>query len=89
LGWKIEFRLNVRKAFKKLDKSIQKKILKFLNKKISPLKNPRVFGKSLSHDKYGLWRYRIENYRIICQINDDAIVIVVVKIGHGKEVYDE
>lgn len=88
MAWEIEFKPSARKVFDKLDRSIQRKILKFLNKKIAPLENPRVFGKSLSYDKYGLWRYRIEDHRVICQIDDGIIKIVVVKVGHRKEVYD-
>lgn len=89
MAWEIRFKAGARKAFDKLDRSIQKKILKFLNTKIAPLENPRVFGKPLSYDKYGLWRYRVEDYRLVCQIDDAAIHIMIIKIGHRKEVYDE
>lgn len=89
MAWEIEFRPSARKAFDKLDTFTQKKILKFLNKKIAPLENARAFGKPLAHEKYGLWRYRVEDYRIICQIDDATIRILVVKIGHRKDVYDE
>jgi mRNA interferase RelE/StbE len=88
LVWEIEFRPSARKAFDKLYKSVQKKILAFL-KKIIPLESSCAFGKALSHDKQGLWRYCIENHRIICQIDDSIIKIVIVKVGHRKEVYDE
>jgi mRNA interferase RelE/StbE len=89
LVWKIEFKPSAGKAFLKLDKPIQKKILKYLNTKIVPQENPRVFGKALSHDKFGLWRYRVEDFRIVCEIRDEKIEIVVVKVAHRKEVYDE
>lgn len=72
-----------------MDKSVQKKIIHFLKKKIAPLDNPRIFGKPLLHDKAGLWRYRVEDHRVICQIDDNAIMILVVKVGHRKEIYDE
>ncbi len=86
--WTIKFNASALKQFKKLDKSIQKKILKFLTLRISPLENPRISGKPLSYDKFGLWRYRIEDFRIVCQINDDALLILVVRVGHRKEVYE-
>lgn len=87
--WTIEWEEKAKKEFKKLDHSIQKKILKFLIKRIAKLENPRVFGKSLSYEKFGLWRYRIEDFRIICSIDDGAIVILVVQVGHRKEIYDK
>ncbi|MSP53800.1 MAG: type II toxin-antitoxin system RelE/ParE family toxin [Gammaproteobacteria bacterium] len=89
MAWEIEFKPSARKIFDKLDRSIQKKVLKFLNTKIAPLKDPRVFGKPLQYEQYGLWRYRVEDYRIICQIDDGTIKIVVVKVGHRRDIYDE
>ncbi len=50
--------------------------------------NPRNFGKELAGDKAGLWRYRIEDSRIVCNIQDDIIRVLVVRIGHRKDVYD-
>lgn len=87
--WTIEWDIKAHKEFKRLDRSIQKKILNFLTQKISPLDNPRVFGKPLSYDKFGLWRYRVGDFRIVCKLNDDIIKIIVIKIGHRKDVYDE
>jgi mRNA interferase RelE/StbE len=89
LAWTIEWEAKGFKELSKLDKFIQKKILHFLNKKIATLDNPRVFGKPLSYDKLGLWRYRLEDYRIVCRIDDDSICILVVRIGHRIQVYDE
>lgn len=89
MAWKIEFKPSARKVFDKLDRSIQKKILKFLNTKIAPIKDPLVFGKPLQYEQYGLWRYRVEDYRIICQIDKGAIKILIVKIGHRRDIYDE
>lgn len=88
MAWKIEFKPSARKAFNRLDRSVQKKILKFLNIRIAPLENPRVFGKPLSYDHYGFWRYRVENFRIVCVIDDNAVTIVVVRVAHRKEVYN-
>ncbi len=87
--WKIEWEGKALKEFKKMEKSIQKKILKFLNIKIAKLENPRVSGKPLSYDKVGLWRYRVENFRIVCKIDDEAIVILVVLVGHRKTIYEK
>ncbi|MCD6040098.1 MAG: type toxin-antitoxin system mRNA interferase toxin, RelE/StbE family [Gammaproteobacteria bacterium] len=84
MAWTIEWRPSALKAFKNLDKSIQKKIFKFLNKRISLLENPRVIGKPLSYEKYGLWHYRIENFRIISRINDADMIILVIQNSPKK-----
>ncbi len=60
-----------------------------MEERVASLENPRSFGKGLMYEKYGLWRYRVENYRIICRIIDSEIEIMVIQIGHRKEVYDE
>lgn len=89
MAWTINWEEKAFKELKKLDHSIQKKILKFLNERIANLENPRAFGKPLSYDKVGLWRYRVEDFRIVCRMDDDSVVILVVQAGHRKEVYEE
>lgn len=86
--WKIEFDINVEKELKKLDRQAQKAILKYLRERIATSKNPRDFGKALLGDKSGFWRYRINHYRIICRINDAELIVLVVKVGHRKDVYN-
>ena len=73
---------------KKLDKSISKKIYHYLNDRVAKEKDPRMLGKPLLHDKSGLWRFRIENYRVICQIKKNELIVLVVRVGHRKEVYN-
>lgn len=85
--WKIKLNPKVEKDLKKLDKTIQKKILAYLKEKIALQQNPRLFGKGLQGDKQGLWRYRVGDYRVICKILDDELVILVIKTAHRKNVY--
>jgi len=87
--WKIKYTEIAAKQMKKLDKPVSKKIDAFLTQRVSKQKDPRVFGKCLLHEKFGLWRYRVEDYRIICQIKDDEFYILVIQVGHRKEVYDK
>lgn len=89
MAWTIKWDERVEKDLKKIDKSFQKKIIAYMEKRIAALEDPRVLGKGLMYDKYGLWRYRVENYRIICRIIDKEIEIMVIQVGHRKEVYDE
>lgn len=86
--WKIKWDERIAKDFKKIDLSIQKKIINYMEKRIASQKNPRIFGKGLLYEKFGLWRYRLENYRIICRINDDEIEIIIIQVGHRKDIYE-
>jgi mRNA interferase RelE/StbE len=88
LTWKIEFDPKAAKELKKLDRLAQKRIIDYLKKQIINQENPRIFGKSLTGNKQGLWRYRIGNYRIICQILNEKLIILVIKVGHRKSVYE-
>ena len=74
------------KSLKKLDKPVQKLIISYMDK-IALLEEPRVRGKALSANLRGFWRYRVGDYRIICQIQDEKIVICVVDIDHRKKIY--
>jgi mRNA interferase RelE/StbE len=83
--WNIEWDDRARKELRSLDKPIQKKILTYLRERTT--ENPRNFGKELLGDKVGLWRYRVENYRLICQLENDRLRILVIAVGHRKEIY--
>ena len=88
MTWTIEWDDRARKELRKLDKALQKNILKYLREKIATEADPRRFGKALSYDKHGLWRYRLQDVRIICRIQDEDILVLVLKVEHQKEVDD-
>lgn len=88
MTWKIEWDDRARKELRKLDSPIQKEILSYLRTRIVGSNNPRIFGQSLSGNKAGLWRYRVGNYRIICRIEEDTLVVLVLSVGHRKEIYE-
>lgn len=88
MAWKIRWDKRAEKDLKKLDKAFAKQIIRYMTEDIANLVNPRAFGKGLRYEKYGLWRYRVENYRIICRINEDSVEILVVKVGHRKDIYE-
>ena len=87
LTWTIEFDDKARKELRKLDKPIQKEILKYLREKIATTESPKQYGKALSSNLAGLWRYRVRDYRIICNIEDDRLTVLVVRLAHRKEIY--
>jgi mRNA interferase RelE/StbE len=89
LTWTVEWDDRARKELRKLDKQLQKDILQYLRKRLAVDADPRRFGKPLSYDKHGLWRYRVQNARIICRIEEDSLVVLVVKVGYRKEVYND
>lgn len=89
MAWNVEFTATAEKQLKKLDRKWQSLILDYLEDEVAPLDNPRDKGKALLRDKKGLWRYRIGDYRAICKIEDELMVIVAVTVGHRKDVYDE
>ena len=85
----VEFDLKAKKQFNKLDHQIQKQILFWLKKNIEGTDNPRLHGKALVGDKSGLWRYRVGKYRIICNIQDDIALVLVVQSGTREIIYDK
>jgi mRNA interferase RelE/StbE len=88
LGWEIEFESGALKDLKRLDREVARRITSFLKTRIATLANPRGIGSALKGSELGeLWRYRVGDYRIICEIRDKELVILAVSIGHRREVY--
>jgi mRNA interferase RelE/StbE len=85
--WRIEINRTAEKQIKKLDRFVQIKIVSFLKDRLSLLENPRQLGKPLRGDKGELWRYRMGDYRRICDIQDEKVTVLVLQVGHRKEVY--
>jgi mRNA interferase RelE/StbE len=88
LAWEIEFEAGALKDLKRLDGEVARRITSFLKTRIAGLENPRSMGSALKGSQLGdLWRYRVGDYRIICEIRDKELVILAVSIGHRREVY--
>jgi mRNA interferase RelE/StbE len=87
LAWQIEITRTAEKQIKKLDPTSQQSIVRFLRDRLKPAADPRQWGKPLHGDKRGLWRYRVADYRLICDIQDEKITILVLRVGHRKDVY--
>ena len=75
------------KAFRKLNRSVQIMISKWIHKHLDNYDDPRAFGKGLSGNLKGWWRYRIGNYRLLVEIKDEELVIVAIEISHRSQVY--
>lgn len=86
--WRVEFDERARRELRKLDVTIQRVILKYLRERIATAQDPRRFGKALGGDRIGLWRYRVDAYRVLCRIEDETITVLVLRLAHRKEVYE-
>ncbi|MBD5441038.1 MAG: type II toxin-antitoxin system RelE/ParE family toxin [Treponema sp.] len=84
---KVVYLAKPRKQLAKLDNSVKKRILDYMDE-VANLSDPRSKGKMLVGDLKGFWRYRVGDYRLICRIHDEELEILVVEIGHRKEIYD-
>ena len=87
MAWRIEITRTATKQITKLDHRAQGSILRFLRERLSHADNPRQWGRALQGEKRGLWRYRVGDYRLICDIQDEKITILVLELGHRKDVY--
>lgn len=88
MNYKIVFTDRAKKQLKKLDKHTSSLIIGWLEKNIEGTENPRAHGKGLFENKSGQWRYRIGDYRVICEIQEKEIIILVLEIGHRREIYN-
>lgn len=84
----MEWDERARKEFRRLEQQLQKTILRYLRERIAVNSDPRRFGKPLSYEKHGLWRYRVQNTRITCRIEEDERKVLVITVGYRKEVYE-
>ncbi|MGA7685229.1 MAG: type II toxin-antitoxin system RelE/ParE family toxin [Terriglobales bacterium] len=85
--WKIEFDPAARRELNKLDPAISRRILKFLLERVANLDDPRRIGERLQGQLHHLWKYRVGDYRILCSFKQDILVVLVLEIGHRREVY--
>ena len=85
--WTIEYSDTAKDQLRKLDKPIARRIIDYMDERIVDLENPRSSGKALTGPLGGLWRYRVGDYRVICEIRDGALCILVLELGNRREVY--
>ena len=87
MGWRVEISRAAEKQITRLNRNTQRLILRFLRERVAVAENPRRWGKPLHGEKRDLWRYRVGDYRLICDIQDEKITVLVLVIGHRKDVY--
>ena len=87
MTYKVEYTEQAIKELRKIDKHTQFFILAWIEKNLVDCENPRQHGKGLTANRSGEWRYRVGDYRIIAEIEDEKVIILVLTVGHRREVY--
>lgn len=88
MAWQIEFDPDAVKDLNKLDRAVQARIINFLKTRLAPMDNPRAIGEALAGSKLGnYWKYRVGDWRIICDLQDGRIVVRVLRVGNRREIY--
>ena len=87
MAWTIRYTESALRQLKKLDKSIALRVLDFMDARVGASQDPRSLGKKLIGSRLGIyWRYRVGDLRAICDIQDQTLVVLVIEIGHRREV---
>lgn len=87
MAWTIDYTDTAQKQLQKMDKQTARRLLDYMDERIALLQDPRSTGKPLTGPRGGFWRYRVGDYRLICHIKDEVMCVLVVQIGHRREVY--
>lgn len=87
-GYKLIYDEIALKCLKKLDRAVAKRIITWLDERVTGCSNPRLWGKALSGNLGEFWRYRVGNYRILCKIKDNELVVLILELDHRKDIYD-
>ena len=87
MSYKVEYSKTTKKQIKKMDPYIKIMIMNWINKNLVGCNDPREQGKALRGNSENQWRYRVGDYRLICDIVDDRLILLILSIGHQKEVY--
>lgn len=88
MNYHVVFSAQAKKSLKKLDRHVYATIVAWIRRNLEGCSNPRIHGKGLTANRSGQWRYRIGDYRLIANIQDDIVVILIVTVAHRREVYD-
>ena len=88
MSYNVRYEKQTRKTLKKMDKFQSSMIISWIEKNLTGTENPKVHGKGLVGNKSELWRYRVGDYRIIADIQEETVMILIVNFGHRKDIYN-
>lgn len=89
MSWDYKITERALKQLRKMDRQATLRILAFLDERITGAEDPRQWGKQLKGELNNIWRYRVGDYRLLCQLQDDVLVVLVVAVGHRKDIYED
>ncbi len=87
MTWTVEWDDRARRELRALDHSVQQRILRYTGGRLKTADDPRRFGKALGGSLAGLWRYRVGAYRLICTLEDERLIVLILGVGHRSTVY--
>ena len=87
MAWTIEYTETARRQLRKLDKPAARRILNYMDQRVAPLDDARTLGKALRGPLGEFWRYRVGEYRVICEFHDQELRVLVVRVGSRKDIY--
>lgn len=87
MAWRVEYAATAKAQLRKLDRSTARRIVDFMDERIAPLDDPRSRGKALTGPLGDFWRYRVGDCRVVCDIQDGALRVLVVRVGNRREIY--
>jgi mRNA interferase RelE/StbE len=88
LAWQIEFDQSAKKELAKLDRQVARRLIDFLKSRVLNLRDPRSVGQALSGSTLGeFWKYRVGDFRIIASIQDDRMIVLVLRVGNRSDIY--
>lgn len=87
MDWTIEYTRAARTQLRRLDRNTARRIVDYLERRVVELDNPRNLGSALTGPLSGLWRYRVGDYRVVCDIQDDVLTVLVVRVGKRDRIY--
>ena len=85
--WEIEYSEKAARELLKIDREAAKRIKKYLDERIATDEDPRRFGEALTENLSGLWKYRIGDFRVIAEIQEERLIVLVIRVGHRSKVY--
>ena len=86
--WRLVFSKRADKKLSKMDPGVRRVIVAWLLKNIDGCIDPRAHGKGLTANRSGKWRYRVGDYRVLCEVRDDELIVLAIEIGHRRDIYD-
>ena len=87
MGWTVEYANTAKAQLRRLDRNTARRVLNYMDRRVGEADNPRQFGHALTGPLGGLWTYRVADCRVVCDIQDNRLVVLVVRIGRRDRVY--